>query len=610
LAVDPGAQQVFWIQANSNTVKINRANFDGSGQIVIYDGGFGLTGNKNPRDIEIDPQAGKIYFTSGIGTIGGFVGVVNVEGSNPTVLVNGLTTPTGLALDIDDGMMFWADSHGIMSATLTGTGITTIYPNLGTVKEVEIPFFTFDTIGTFDVNKTLSYVPLTDDFDPAKMRFVSATVAPSSVDTTTGLITWDNIGDINPNITKSIIVTFEVLPPAGNATDTNNLNTAAVVDARMANGVIANNDTDAVTITVNPTATIGDFIWQDKTGGTTGVYNAGIDALLPGVKVELRSADGNTLIAITYTDSAGEYYFQGLAIPDGGSTTYQVWVDTATLPTGSTNTFDATGALDSKSTLTLTNPAGATGPADNLSQDFGYTFTNAIVYGNLWNDYDGDASRDTLDGGLTGVTVRLLSSTGTVVATTTTLADGSYRFPSVAAGNYTIDVVTATLPTASGTWDQTVELPAETAFDGTLSNQITISVNAGEINGANDFGYQLRGTASIGDQVFFDLNKDLIQDPSEEGIPRVSVNLYFDADRDGVFNAAVDPLVSTVATDALGKYLIGNLPAGTYFVAVDQSDPDFPASVTGLVENPTSVLVYTATDRSPARFGTTRISTS
>jgi hypothetical protein len=215
LAVDPGAQQVFWIQANSNTVKINRANFDGSGQIVIYDGGFGLTGNKNPRDIEIDPQAGKIYFTSGIGTIGGFVGVVNVEGSNPTVLVNGLTTPTGLALDIDDGMMFWADSHGIMSATLTGTGITTIYPNLGTVKEVEIPFFTFDTIGTFDVNKTLSYVPLTDDFDPAKMRFVSATVAPSSVDTTTGLITWDNIGDINPNITKSIIVTFEVLPPAG-----------------------------------------------------------------------------------------------------------------------------------------------------------------------------------------------------------------------------------------------------------------------------------------------------------------------------------------------------------------------------------------------------------
>jgi hypothetical protein len=44
------------------------------------------------------------------------------------------------------------------------------------------------------------------------------------------------------------------------------------------------------------------------------------------------------------------------------------------------------------------------------------------------------------------------------------------------------------------------------------------------------------------------------------------------------------------------------LDAGTYFVAVDQNDPDFPAGVTPLVENPASVLVYSGTARRDVDF--------
>ena len=50
----------------------------------------------------------------------------------------------------------------------------------------------------------------------------------------------------NSEMGKTIVVTFDVLEPAGNATDANVLNTAAVTSAALANGLPANNDTDAI----------------------------------------------------------------------------------------------------------------------------------------------------------------------------------------------------------------------------------------------------------------------------------------------------------------------------------------------------------------------------
>ena len=42
--------------------------------------------------------------------------------------------------------------------------------------------------------------------------------------------------------------------------------------------------------------------------------------------------------------------------------------------------------------------------------------------------------------GFAGVTLDLLDDTGTVIATTTTAADGSYLFPDVPSGTYTVMV--------------------------------------------------------------------------------------------------------------------------------------------------------------------------
>ena len=48
-----------------------------------------------------------------------------------------------------------------MSATLAGGSVTTLYPNLNTVSDVEVPTFTSVYVGTFDINRTLGIVPLT-----------------------------------------------------------------------------------------------------------------------------------------------------------------------------------------------------------------------------------------------------------------------------------------------------------------------------------------------------------------------------------------------------------------------------------------------------------------
>src|SRR5207244_2701449 len=97
---------------------------------------------------------------------------------------------------------------------------------------------------TYDVDRTFATVPLTDDYDPTELRFVSATVAPTSVDTTNGLIRWSNVGPIDANETRTIYVTFEVLQPPGNVANAGVDNTAAVTGALVANGLPTNDDTD------------------------------------------------------------------------------------------------------------------------------------------------------------------------------------------------------------------------------------------------------------------------------------------------------------------------------------------------------------------------------
>ncbi len=70
-------------------------------------------------------------------------------------------------------------------------------------------------------------------------------------------------------------------------------------------------------------------------------------------------------------------------------------------------------------------------------------------------------------------------------------------------------------------------------------------------------------TATIGDTVFIDNDRDGVQDPGEPGQPGVTVNLWIDTDGDG----APDQIVATTTTDANGNYLFTDVDSReTYFV--------------------------------------------
>jgi hypothetical protein len=79
-------------------------------------------------------------------------------------------------------------------------------------------------------------------------------------------------------------------------------------------------------------------------------------------------------------------------------------------------------------------------------------------------------------------------------------------------------------------------------------------------------------TGAIGDFVFFDTNRNGIQNAGEPGVAGVAVQLL-GAGQDGLFNTADDlTAIPGTVTDINGKYLFSNLAAGNYQVIFDFGD--------------------------------------
>jgi LPXTG-site transpeptidase (sortase) family protein len=199
--------------------------------------------------------------------------------------------------------------------------------------------------------------------------------------------------------------------------------------------------------------------------------------------------------------------------------------------------------------------------------DFGYREVGDYdISGTVYADWDGNADQNGLDAGIAGVTVRLYSDSGALIAETTTDADGNYIFEDLPIGDYRVVVDQSTLPAG---YSQTEDYD-ETGVCSTCDSRATTV----EINGVDDvtdvdFGYQPVGNGTIGDLVWSDLNGDGTKDSSEPGIAGATVYLQVDWG-DGYVT------VSSQLTGADGSYLFENLPLGDYRVYVDLTDPNLP----------------------------------
>src|SRR5262249_52501409 len=77
-----------------------------------------------------------------------------------------------------------------------------------------------------------------------------------------------------------------------------------------------------------------------------------------------------------------------------------------------------------------------------LDLDAGLSIQTPLTLGDrVWLDTNQDGIRDPSEPGLGGVLVRLEDAQGNVIATTTTMADGSWQFLGLQAGTYRLEFV-------------------------------------------------------------------------------------------------------------------------------------------------------------------------
>ncbi len=175
----------------------------------------------------------------------------------------------------------------------------------------------------------------------------------------------------------------------------------------------------------------------------------------------------------------------------------------------------------------------------------------------VWYDVDGDGVQDAGEPPIPGVRVFIDQNADGVWQATepaaTTDASGLYGIGGLVPGSYAVRVDASTLPAGvTPTYDlDGIGTPHRTAVDVAALDQFVSTV---------DFGYA--PPVDIGDRVWFDANRDGIQNLSEtDGLYEIPVALL---DTNG-------NVVAETQTDSQGKYLFANMPTGTYLVRFDLS---------------------------------------
>ncbi|WP_438329599.1 SdrD B-like domain-containing protein [Staphylococcus pseudintermedius] len=301
---------------------------------------------------------------------------------------------------------------------------------------------------------------------------------------------------------------------------------------------------------------LGDYVWIDQ--NNDGMQNSD-EVAVKGVKVTLTKSDGSTMT--TTTDEKGKYLFTGLEngeytvkfseLPEG-------YMPTKTQAGGDTK-LDSNG-LESKVTINNANdysvdlgivkpePQPEPKPATYELGDY------------VWIDQNNDGMQNSDEVAVKGVKVTLTKSDGSTM-TTTTDENGKYLFTGLENGEYTVTF--SELP--EGYVPTKTQAGGNTELDSNgLESKVTI-------NNANNYSTDLGivkpepqpepqpATYELGDYVWFDYNKDGIQNKGEAAVEGVTVTL-----------TKPDGSTMTTKTDKDGKYLFTGLENGEYTVTFSE----------------------------------------
>jgi uncharacterized repeat protein (TIGR01451 family)/fimbrial isopeptide formation D2 family protein len=287
---------------------------------------------------------------------------------------------------------------------------------------------------------------------------------------------------------------------------------------------------------------IGDLVFLDRNRDGQQSTTSGQEPGVGGVQVALSTViGGQTMIITTTTSPTGAYSFPGLPAGD--------YTASITTPTGFAAVSDLDGGDHSIAAVLL-----STGQV-RTDADFGLAGTASLA-GIVYNDRNADGTQAAGEPGVPGVTMTATGSTsaGTIILTTVTGADGSWSFPALPVGQWTV-APTANVPSGYTEVSES---------DGSVDASITTTLAAGQTVTGQLFGY--RGSGSIGDTVFLDQN-GTHSATGQPGVPAQEVDMTW-AGPDGDLSTAADNQSFTTTTDASGNYLFPYLPNGLFRVTV------------------------------------------
>ncbi|MCP1381406.1 SdrD B-like domain-containing protein, partial [Runella salmonicolor] len=343
-----------------------------------------------------------------------------------------------------------------------------------------------------------------------------------------------------------------------------------------------------------PLGSIGDFVWKDV--NDNGIQDSGE----PGVnQVLVRLFQKDDLGVFVQTDSiltagagsnAGKYLFSNLYPGE-----YKVQFVSTTLPAGcllSSKQDVGSDSLDSDahpttgfSQVVTINPEMGGLLKDNPTIDAGLYSPLGSIGNFVWKDTDNDGVQDAGEAGVNNVLVRLYKNVSNVFVQVDSMyttanpvgsAPGWYTFEGLSAGDYQVQIVTASLPSGCVLSDSTNKGGNDTLDnDFNSSNGFSQIVNLDPTKGGllqdnlTIDGALYSPLGSIGDFVWKDLNDNGQQDAAEPGVKNVRVILWTSSGTTPI--TAID----TTFTDVNGYYSFTNLVGGTYQVQFDtQSLPD------------------------------------
>ena len=446
------------------------------------------------------------------------------------------------------------------------------------------------------------------DIDPGeKIRFVATMTSPVNAN----LTAWNSVamsGGVTENGKVSYLQPNEA-PKVGINVSSDVDVTKTVARAKM-NGDEPVRDANGVIETVESDEAImpGDYMLYKvnlRAGGPAVASGMNVaDALPEGVEYvssETRLCqDGATnpctgpvYATATYDPATGTWAAMESGILDtnvnvGGTETLYVLVKVKPSTEGVTITNTASlGEFDQIDSNTDNNTSSATFKV------------GGTIAGTIFNDADASWTFGAGDDKpFEGVTVRLLDADGNPVkdasgvdVTTKTAADGTYKFDRVPMGSYKVEVVPGEakvdgMDVNLADYKQTYGYGSSTkpseAGKGKLVTPTPITLTSAAPN-ATKIDFAFVKPASLGDFVWFDANKDGIQDADEVGVPGVTATLTDSAGQLPL--DASGKTVEPVTTDANGKYVFTNLLPGLY--ALNFTPPaGYSETTTGVGDDP------------------------